>query len=87
MGEHERKNVRARLEFCNTCNRQTLHDVFDGRGSSCQNPHATRLSKKQEKAQKERQKAEDEPTLFSDNDKDDRLGGDNDGSMQKRKRR
>ena len=66
MGEHERKNVRARLEFCNTCNRQTLHDVFDGRGSSCQNPHATRLSKKQEKAQKERQKAEDEPTLFSD---------------------
>ena len=67
MPQHERKNVRARLEFCNTCNRQTLHDVFDGRGSSCQNPHATRLSKKQEKAQKERQKAEDEPTLFSDN--------------------
>ena len=64
MAEHSTKDTSGLRAFCPTCGRETIHDVYDGRISSCREPHATGLSKKQEKAQKERQKAEDEPTLF-----------------------
>jgi ribosomal protein L44E len=40
MPEHYPKSTVEVSHFCRTCNRFTMHNVFDGRLGRCQNDHA-----------------------------------------------
>jgi ribosomal protein L44E len=51
--QHYPKNTLRTLVFCNVCNKKTMHRVDKGRVGSCENIHASGLSKKQEKRAKE----------------------------------
>uniref|UniRef100_A0A6M3JEN1 Uncharacterized protein n=1 Tax=viral metagenome TaxID=1070528 RepID=A0A6M3JEN1_9ZZZZ len=49
MTQHYQRNTRGVLKFCPTCNRMTMHQVYDRRVGSCREQHAFGMSKKQEK--------------------------------------
>ena len=64
MAAHDTKDTSGRLAYCPTCKIQTIHDVFNGRISSCRNPHVTGESGKQRKAREKRDLERKEPGLF-----------------------
>ena len=66
MPEHYQRNVVSVSKFCPTCNRVTMHQVNDRRIGTCLEPHVFGLSKKQEKAAKEKSEAERQPGLFEE---------------------
>lgn len=39
MPEHYTSNTTAVLKFCPTCNRKTMHRVYNKRLGSCMEPH------------------------------------------------
>lgn len=49
MTQHYQSNVVGILKFCPTCNRKTMHSVYNHRVGSCVEIHAAGMSKAQEK--------------------------------------
>jgi len=56
MSHHYQKNVCGDLKWCNTCNRRTMHKVSGGKIGHCEEHAPTGMSKKQEAAEKKRQR-------------------------------
>lgn len=61
--QHYQRNVTGVSKFCDTCGKLTLHRVDDRRVGSCLEHAPTGLSKAQEKRQKEKEEAEQQPAL------------------------
>lgn len=51
MPHHYTKNVLEDTRWCNTCNRRTQHQVYNGRLGRCLNDHHRPPAKSKEKAQ------------------------------------
>jgi len=65
MTQHYQKNVCGVLMWCNTCNRKTMHAVYNKRVGTCTETHVVGMSRKQEKQKQQEQAAQvEEPTLF-----------------------
>ena len=61
--QHYQRNVKAIMMYCPTCGKMTMHRVDDRRVGSCINPHVFGMSKKQEKREKDKQKAAENQSL------------------------
>jgi ribosomal protein L44E len=68
MSQHHTKNTTAVSKHCPTCGRKTMHRVDFKREGTCMEHGATGLSRKQQQAQEQVKKAQDEadqqPGLF-----------------------
>jgi hypothetical protein len=64
MPHHYTKDTTEAYEFCNTCNRLTLHAVSGGRRGHCKEHGPKGLTKAQQKRKKKREKEEREQRLF-----------------------
>jgi len=56
MPEHYTSNTNAVLKYCPTCNRETMHRVYNKRLGTCMEVHVKDKPKQEIK--------EEEPTLF-----------------------
>jgi ribosomal protein L44E len=63
MPHHETRNTTAVLQWCPTCGRNTLHQVSDRRRGTCLENHVPGMSKDQERREKQRKEAEQNPTF------------------------
>lgn len=64
MSQHYTRNTSQVMHYCSTCRRHTMHRVADRRLGSCTEHGPTGMSKKQEKAAREREEREQQPELF-----------------------
>jgi len=48
MSEHYTRNTTAVLKYCPTCNKNTMHSVYNKRIGSCVNSHVKQPDKKKE---------------------------------------
>jgi ribosomal protein L44E len=61
MSQHYTRNTKSVSVYCSTCRRNTIHRVDDRRLGPCTEHGGAALSKDQEKRQKAKQQAEQNP--------------------------
>ena len=64
MTQHYQRNTTGITQWCNTCNRMTIHRVDDRRVGVCTEHHKDGMSKAQKKWKDQQEKDEREPELF-----------------------
>jgi hypothetical protein len=64
MPHHFQKNIDEAPAYCNKCQRETRHRVFDGRLAHCLEHQAQPLTKAQIKRREEAEKEKQNPRLF-----------------------
>jgi len=63
VSQHYTRNTKSVSVYCSTCRRNTIHRVDDRRLGPCLEHVFPRISKDQEKRQKAKEQAEQNPTF------------------------